>query len=37
MFHAAKLLETGLPDIITDKSERIGAKILGQAMKIPIN
>ena len=25
MFHAAKLLETGLPDILTGRSEKIGA------------
>ena len=36
MFHAAKLLETGLPDLLTDRSEQIGARILGQAMKVPI-
>jgi len=36
MYHASKLLESGLPDILTDPSEQIGAKILGQAMKIPI-
>lgn len=37
MFHAAKLLETGLSDILDDKSEQIGAKILGEAMKVPID
>lgn len=36
LYHASKLLEGGLSDVLTDPSERIGAQILGQAMKIPI-
>ena len=36
LYHASKLLEDGLPHIIEDESERIGAQILGQAMKQPI-
>jgi chaperonin GroEL len=37
MFHASKLLEDGLPDQLTDPSERIGAQILGQAMRVPLS
>lgn len=37
LYHASKLLEDGLPDILTDPSERIGAQILGQALKVPID
>lgn len=37
LYHASKLLEDGLPDLLSDSSERIGAQILGQAMKTPIN
>jgi len=37
LYHASKLLEDGLPDVLTDPSERIGAQILGQALKVPID
>lgn len=37
MYNASKLLEDGLPDQLIDESERIGAKLLGQAMKRPVN
>jgi len=36
MFHASKLLEEGLPDHLSDESEKIGAQILGIAMKKPL-
>lgn len=36
MFHAAKLLKDGLPDLLKDESEQIGAKLLGEAMERPI-
>ena len=37
LIHASKLLETGLPDMLSDPSERVGARILGQALKTPIS
>lgn len=37
MYQASKLLEDGLSGQITDPSEIIGAKILGQAMRVPVN
>ena len=37
LYHASKLLEDGLPDILSDPSERIGAQILGRALQAPIN
>lgn len=37
LLHASKLLDEGLPDILSDPSEQIGAKILGQAMRVPIS
>jgi chaperonin GroEL (HSP60 family) len=30
------LLEDGLPHVLTERSEQIGAQILGQAMRVPI-
>ena len=36
MYHASQLLKDGLPDQISDRSERIGAQILGQAMTEPL-
>ena len=35
-YHASKLLVDGLSDQLTDPSEQMGAKILGQAMQVPI-
>ena len=37
LYHASKLLEDGLKDTLSDESEQIGAKILGQAIKVPIS
>ena len=37
MYHASKLLEDGLQERLKDQSEIIGAKLLGQAMKTPID
>lgn len=37
LYHASKLLETGLPDLLDDPSEQYGAKILSEAMKVPIS
>jgi len=37
MYHASKLLEDGLPHLLDDPSEQVGAKILVEAMKVPIN
>ena len=36
LYQAAKMLEDGLPDMMDDESEKLGAQILGQAMKVPI-
>ena len=36
LFHASKLLETGLKDTLSDISEHVGARILGSALKTPI-
>lgn len=37
LLHASKLLEDGLPDLLSDRSQQIGAQILGQAMQVPIS
>ena len=37
MYHASKLLEDGLPHLLDDPSEQLGAKILGEAMKVPLS
>ena len=37
LYHASKLLEDGLPDVLSDPSEQLGAQILGKALKAPIN
>jgi chaperonin GroEL len=37
LYHASKLIEDGLPDMLSDPSEQVGAKILSEALKSPIN
>ena len=37
LYHASKLIEDGLPDMLSDPSEQVGAKILSEALKAPIN
>lgn len=37
LYHASKLIEDGLPDMLSDPSEQTGAKILSEALKAPIN
>lgn len=37
LYHASKLIEDGLPDMLSDPSEQIGAKILSEALKAPIH
>lgn len=36
LYQASKLLESGLPEIVLDKYESIGVKILGEALKKPM-
>jgi chaperonin GroEL len=36
MYQAAKILESGLPHLVKEESERLGVKVMQEALKIPI-
>lgn len=33
LYQASKILESGLPDKVSDECERLGVKVLGEALK----
>jgi chaperonin GroEL (HSP60 family) len=36
LYQASKILETGLPHLITEESERLGVKVMQEALTKPI-
>ncbi len=36
LYQASKVLESGLPDLVSEESERLGVKVMQEALKCPI-
>jgi len=36
LYQASKVLESGLPDLVSEESERLGVKVMQEALRCPI-